>query len=491
MRVGERLDASQFQNLVKQLASLSRETEWLELKHNNTDPHEAGEYISALSNAAAILGKHSAYILWGIEDSSHQILGTTFRPRQMKVKGQELESWLIFHLDPQIDLRIREGEVDGKYVVLFEFAPATHRPIRFHGTEYMRVGSYKKKLHDCPEKERELWRVLGQTAFEKGFAIKSVTEERILSLLDCPAYFHRMKLSYPENRSALFQRLTSEKLVIRSDDGNYDITNLGAILFARNLSEFDRLSRKTLRVIFYRGDSRMDTIKEFEMQKGYALGLEEAVAYINDQLPQNEHIGTAFRQEIRMYPKIAVRELVANALIHQDFSVTGAGPMVEIFANRIEISNPGLPLIDTLRFIDETPRSRNEILASLMRRLDLCEERGTGIDKVILQIEFFQLPAPDFRKTTQSTLAVLFGPRNLKDMDSKERIRAVYQHACLQHVIGKKMTNESLRKRLGINPSSYPLASRIIRDAIKAELVKPQGTEVGVGKSASYLPFWA
>lgn len=316
-------------------------------------------------------------------------------------------------------------------------------------------------------------------------------EERIFSFLDCPAYFQQMKLSYPENRSALLQRLISEKLVIPSDDGHYDITNLGAILFARNLGDFDRLSRKTLRVIFYRGDSRMETIKEFEMKKGYALGLEEAVAYINDQLPQNEHIGEVFRQEIRMYPKIAVRELVANALIHQDFSVTGAGPMVEIFSNRIEISNPGLPLIDTLRFIDETPRSRNEILASLMRRLNLCEERGTGIDKVILQIEFFQLPAPDFRKTTQSMLVVLFGPRNLKDMDAKERSRAVYQHACLQHVIGKKMTNESLRKRLGINPSSYPLASRIIRDAIKAELVKPQGTEVGVGKSASYLPFWA
>ena len=485
------MEGSQFQNLVRQLAALSAETEWVEWKFNKAEPQEIGEYISALSNAAALIGKCSAYILWGIDDSTHEILGTTFRPREVRVKGQELESWLIFHLDPQIDLRIHEGEIDGKYIALFEFAPATHRPIRFNGIEYIRIGSYKKKLHDCPEKERALWRVLGETSFEKGVAVRSVTADRILSLIDYPAYFHLTQLACPENRSTILQRLMSEKLILQSDDGGYDITNLGAILFAKNLEEFDRLSRKILRVIFYRGDSRMDTIKERQMKKGYALGFEEIVDYINDQLPQNEHIGTAFRQEVRMYPKIAVRELVANALIHQDFTVTGAGPMVEIFANRIEISNPGLPLIDTLRFIDETPRSRNEILAGLMRRLNLCEERGTGVDKVILQIELFQLPAPDFRKTTQSTLAILYGPRELKEMDSKERTRAAYQHACLQLVIGKKMTNESLRKRLGIRQSSYSLAYRIIRDAITADLVKPQGDQVGAGKSASYLPFWA
>lgn len=409
----------------------------------------------------------------------------------MKVKGQELESWLIFHLDPQIDLRIHEGEIDSKYVVLFEFAPATHRPIRFNGIEFVRVGTYKKKLQECPEKERELWRILGETSFEKGLAMRSVPSEHVSTFLDSQAYFQLMNLPYPENRSLVLQRLVSEKLIIQSDDGNYDITNLGAVLFAKNLEDFDRLVRKTLRIVFYRGNSRIDTIKEYEMKKGYAVGFEDIVTYINDQLPQNEEIVNAIRKEVRMYPKLAIRELVANALIHQDFNIIGAGPMVEIFENRIEISNPGLPLIDIMRFIDETPRSRNEILARLMRRLNLCEERGTGIDKVVFQIEFYQLPAPDFRTTTQSTLAILFAPKNLKEMDSKERTRAVYQHASLQYVIGKKMTNESLRKRLGINPSSYPLASRIIRDAIKEKLVKPQGNEVGIGKSASYLPFWA
>jgi ATP-dependent DNA helicase RecG len=485
------LNTSDLKNLVENLVSLNKETEWLEVKHNNKHPHEIGEYISALANSAALLNRPNAYILWGIEDSSCRIIGTTFRPREDKINGQELESWLVLHLDPQINICIHEGEIDGNYIVLFEFASATHRPIRFNGIEYIRLGSYKKKLQDCPEKERELWRILSQTVFEKGIAKKNVSPDQILSLLDCSIFFDLMKMPYPENRTGVIQRLLSENLISLSDSGDYNILNLGAVLFAKNLENFDGLTRKTLRIIFYNGDSRINTIKEHEIKKGYAIGFEEAVTYINDQLPQNELIGKVFRQEIRMYPIIAIRELVANALIHQDFTITGASAMVEIFSNRIEISNPGLPLIDPLRFIDETPRSRNEILAKHMRRLNLCEERGSGIDKVIFQIELFQLPAPDFRKTDQSTLAILYGAKKLNEMDSKERIRATYQHASLQYVIGKKMTNESLRNRLGIKPSSYSLASRIIRDAIQEKLVKPQGNEVGAGKSAFYLPFWA
>jgi ATP-dependent DNA helicase RecG len=210
----------------------------------------------------------------------------------------------------------------------------------------------------------------------------------------------------------------------------------------------------------------------------------------NDQLPQNEEIGPAFRRSVRMYPAIAVRELIANALIHQDLSRRGAGPLVEIFENRVEISNPGLPLIETLRFIDEPPTSRNETLARFMRCLNLCEERGSGIDKVIAEIEIFQLPAPDFRTTSQSTVAFLYGPRQFAQMDAEERIRATYQHACLKYVLGERMTNASLRSRLGITQPNYSMVSRIIRDAVKSSLVKPHGGATS-GKGASYLPFWA
>jgi predicted HTH transcriptional regulator len=113
----------------------------------------------------------------------------------------------------------------------------------------------------------------------------------------------------------------------------------------------------------------VEGLREQVGTKGYATGFEGVVRYINEQLPSNEVLGQAFRREFRMYPEVAIRELVANALIHQDFTVTGDGPKIEIFSDRVEITNPGRPLIDTLRFVDEPPQSRNEALASLMRRM--------------------------------------------------------------------------------------------------------------------------
>ena len=190
-----------------------------------------------------------------------------------------------------------------------------------------------------------------------------------------------------------------------------------------------------------------------------------------------------------MYPEPAVRELVPNALIHQDFSITGTGPMVEIFDDRLEISNPGQPLIDTLRFIDHSPRSRNEDLASTMRRLHVCEERGSGIDKVIFQIELYQLPAPDFRTDETHTRVVLFS--RLKLSEVQDKVRACYQHACLEFVSNRQMTNTSLRKRFSISDENYSMASRIIADTIDAGLIKRHDPESASRKHAKYIPFWA
>jgi len=485
------MNNAELRRLVRELLRLPHETEWVEFKHNRAKAEEIGEYLSALSNSAALLEKRCAYVVWGVDDKTHDIKGTTFNPRQFKVGNENLENWLLRLLDPRIDFHIHEGVVDYKRVILFEIPPAPNRPVRFQGTEYIRVGSYTKKLRDFTEKERSLWRVFDKTPFEQGVAKADATSDEVLSLISYPKYFHMMGQPLPDNRAAILERLESERIILRKSGDRYDISNVGAILFARDLKDFRRLARKALRAVIYKGNNRIETIKEQTGGKGYAVGFEGAISYINDQLPQNEQIGQALRKEVRMYPEIAIRELVANALIHQDFNVTGAGPMVEMFSDRMEITNPGTPLIDPLRFIDEPPRSRNETLAALMRRMNICEERGSGIDKVIFQVEVFQLPAPDFRVAGSSTVAVLYGPRRFSQMDRGERIRACYQHACLQYVSGKRMTNASFRKRLGIKDSNYPMASRIIKDSIDVELVKPHGEGSGSKRDASYVPFWA
>jgi ATP-dependent DNA helicase RecG len=356
--------AAYLASLVRELCALPRETEWVEFKENDAEPQAIGQYISALANAAALVGKAFAYLLWGVRDADHAVAGSDFDPHAAKVGNEELESWLLRLLEPKIDFRFFAVEIEGAHIVLLEIARAARHPVRFSGQEFIRVGTYKKKLKDFPEKERALWRIFDQTPFEDGVAVARASGDDVLRLLDYPAYFDLLELPLPADRQRILEALADDRLIRKSDTGDWDVTNLGAILFAKRLDAFHGLRRKAVRVIQYRGNGRTETLKEQEGAKGYACGFEGLVGYINGLLPANEVIEKALRKSVPMFPKLAVRELVANALIHQDFFVTGSGPMVEIFDDRIEITNPGEPLVDTQRFVDTPPRSRNEALAS-------------------------------------------------------------------------------------------------------------------------------
>lgn len=477
--------------LLQQLLALPHETEWVEFKKDNKAPELIGEYLSALSNSATLHNQQTAYLIWGIDDEIHNIIGTNFKPKQEKFKGQELESWLATQLEPRIDFRIYEFAYNSKNIVLFEIPKATYLPISFKGIEYIRVGSYKKKLKDFPEKERELWSLFSRQPFEKGTALENITADEVLAKINYPSYFDFTQQNLPDNKQGILERLASENLINIKLSNYYDITNFGAILFAKKLTDFQKLGRKAIRVIIYKEKDRISTQREQVFDKGYAVSYEEIIKFINEQLPQNEQIGQAVRKNIKMYPEIAIRELVANAIIHQDFNMTGVSSTIEIFSDRMEIRNPGEPLVDTMRFIDLPPQSRNEDLAAFMRRINICEERGSGIDKVIHSVEVFQLPAPEFNVNGKHTEVLLFTYRELKDMDKSDRIRACYQHACLRFVCREQMTNESLRKRFAIDDKNYSMASRIIGDTISEGLIRPYDLENKSRKHAKYVPFWA
>ena len=269
----------------------------------------------------------------------------------------------------------------------------------------------------------------------------------------------------------------------------YAITKLGALLFAKNLKSFESVKRKSVRVIVYKGKNKVETEREQTGAKGYALGFTGLVDWINSQLPANEEIGKALREDTRMYPEIAIRELVANALIHQDLTEKGF-PMVEIFIDRIEISNAGKPLVAPERFIDAYS-SRNEKLADLMRRMGFCEEKGSGLVKVILNNELFQLPPINVIIAESRTIVTMYAYKTLNNLDKKEKIRACYQHACLKYVSNEKMTNQSLRNRFKIEDQNAAIASRIIRDALLEGSIKEDDPENRSKRYASYIPNWA
>ena len=476
--------------LVRELCKLPHETEWVEFKVDQDQPDRIGQYISALANGAALHGKVNAYVLWGIENHTHTVTGTGFSPSAAKKGNEPLETWLLRLLSPRIDFRFHEVVDDGARVVLLEIDRASRQPVAFNGVEFIRVGGTTRKLKEYPEKERELWRMFDRVPFEDGVAAERVSGEDVLLRLDYPAYFDLLAAPLPDGRTAILDALRRDRIVAPGKAGGFDITNLGAILFARNLGDFSRLKRKSVRVIEYRNAGRTETLKEHEATKGYASGFEELVDYIDARLPAKEEMGQALRQAVPEFPAPAVRELVGNALIHQDFSVTGAGPMVEIFDGRIEITNPGEPLVETRRFLDSPPASRNEALTSLMRRFRICEERGSGIDKVVAEIERHQLPAPLFEAPPNFTRVVLFARKPMADMDRAERVRACYLHACLQYVNRQRMTNASLRERFGISENNASMASRFLNEAVTAGLIVIADPAVGT-RNRSYAPFWA
>lgn len=242
-----------FKKIVDSLRGLPTETEWIEFKVNNHRPEEIGEYISALSNSAALCREANAFLVWGVENESHKLVGTTFKPSREKVGNQELELWLLLHLSPRIDFKFHSGQIDGANVVLLEIPAARHTPIRFKENEFIRVGSNKKKLKDFPEKESTLWNLFRENRFEHDIALTDVSVDEVLRLIDYPAYFHLTKRPLPNSKGAIVKCLIEERIVIERFHGQLDITNLGAILFAYDLNKFERLVRKTLRIIQYRG----------------------------------------------------------------------------------------------------------------------------------------------------------------------------------------------------------------------------------------------
>lgn len=476
-------------SLVNELRKLPAETEWVEFKRNNSKPDEIGEQISALANSAALLGKIYAYLIWGIDDTTHSVVGTDFYLSKTKVGNEELENWLSRMIEPKIHFRFFEITINHCPIVILEISKAFRHPVRFRNEGYIRSGSYTKKLRDFPEKERQLWRTFDEIPFEEHIAANEITSDLVLKLLDYPAYFELLNQALPENRNSILEVLETDGMIARTQANQWNILNLGAILFAKEISRFKSIKRKAVRVILYTDTSRNSTIKEQEITKGYANGFKELMSFINHFLPRNEIIGQAFRKNIIMYPELAIRELVANTLIHQDFFITGAGPLIEIFNDRIEITNPGKPLIDTIRFLDSPPRSRNEALASFMRRIGICEERGSGVDKVVQQTEIYQLPAPVFETVEENTRVILFAHQPMSRMDKNDRIRACYLHACLKYVTRPYMTNSSLRERFGIESKNSAVASRIIKDTIEAGLIHLYDVEA-TRKNARYVPYW-
>lgn len=449
-----------------------------------------GEDISALANSATLNDRDYAYLIWGVDDGSHEIVGTKVRLQLEKKGEQELENWLRYLLSKNADFEFYDTEVDGKHVELIRIHKALNEPVAFQKIDYIRSGSYTKKLNEFPTFRAQLWDKLRHSLFEDVRVKIDQRYEDIIRLLQVDAYFTLLKIPQPTEKDAVIHYLNEDRIIRKQDNGLYSITNLGALLFAKDLNEFARLGRKSMRVVQYKGKNRLLLQKEESFVQGYAVCFENIVRYVNALLPSNEDVNTVQLSTISKFPLPSIREAIANSLIHQDLYITGAAPVVEIFENRVEVTNPGTPLVDVLRIIDNPPKSRNEKLASLMRRLKMCEELGRGWDRMVLACEAQFLPAPRIDVFQDSTKVTLFSKIEFSNIPMEEKLWSRYLHACLMYVQGEVLTNKSLRDRFGVKETSAGSISRLIKESVREKLIKPIDPDTAK-RYMKYIPIWA
>lgn len=477
--------------LIDELRKLPTETSWVEFKHDNYRPDMIGEDVCALANAAAYVGRSVAYMIWGVHDQTHIVCGTSEDFSSLRAGNEELENWLRHNLSDNADFVFERVEYSpAVYVGVLTISPASSFPVAFKKDTYIRIGSYTKKLRAYKEVEARLWDKLRDAHFENQLSLSDLTLQDAVGKLDLGIYFEKTKTPMPPTIDELGRLMCAEKILYRQDDGLYAITNMGAALFARAIAEFPRVSRKAVRVIQYRGENRMHMMREYIGTKGYAVGLEGLVGYLQAMTPADASIEGVFRNSNHAYPEIALRELVANALIHQDFSISGSGPLIEVFSDRIEISNPGECVIELDRIIDSPPWSRNEDLAALMRRMKMCEEAGGGWDKAVLSCEEQFLPAPRMEKYEAATKVSLYAAERFEDMTLEDRIWACYTHACILFLDRRHLTSSSVKKRFGLPTVSASTISKLLRKAVARGCIRVFDPDVG-DKAVSYVPYWA
>ncbi len=397
-------------------------------------------------------------------------------------------------LEPPQKIDHYVGQIEGKEVLFVYVPESAHKPVHLRGRgiehSYTRSGGQTRKM--SPHEIANAVLTSRHVRYEELEALPC-EESEILKLLDCEKLFKLLRLPGADTKESIIEQLVNQKAVYRSN-GNFSITNLGAITAAKDLARFPGKERFPVRVIRYKGTSKIEGESEREFSQGYGVGFQELVRYIMSQLPTSEVIKDAIRQNAPIYPEITIRELAANALIHRDFSMTGTNPMIEIFSDRMEITNPGslLPSLKVERLIDMAPESRNELFAKLMRRMGICEERGSGIDRALFEIEVYGLPPVKFINSSNSFKAVLYSPKSFKQMTPEERLDACLQHCCIRHYVANNpMTNASLRKRLGLRDAQYSVAWRVIDMAMARKWVKPRDPRNKSKKYAAYIPYWA
>lgn len=353
--------------LVEGLMAYGAEEEWFEFKENWFEPMVLGEYISALSNAAAMAGRKEAYFVWGVRDSDHEVVGTGFLG-QRNVGGEPLEHWLARQVQPDIGFRFHEAAVRNQRVVILEIPAARVAPTSFAGERWIRIGSSKERLSKYPERESQLFDVL-----RHGLPTVENTHSPYQDLT-----FFRLFTYYAGRRIELREGTFRKNLKLLTEDGSYN-------LLAQLLSDDSHIP---IRFSVFSGTTKtapLHTVREFG-NTCLLVSIDKVLEY-GDVLnvPQADERGrTVERREVPLFDAVAWREAVINAFVHNQWTC-GIGPSFTAYSDRIEVLSRGTlaPEQTVEGFFAGESVPVNKALAERVLHLHISEGSGRGVPKIV------------------------------------------------------------------------------------------------------------
>lgn len=391
--------------LIERLRAEPHETEWLEFKANRYEPQEIGEYLSALANSAAVHGKPKGYLGFGIENVTHNVVGTDFDPERTAGKGnQPLLIWLAVGVQPNVGFEHFVTTIDDKRVVLFAVNPAFDRPVKFYGEAFVRVGSSKTALSNHPEKERAIWsRRADWTA--------QVCERATLDDLD-PAAIAKARQEYKvkfPTKAAEVDRwddatfLNKAKVAIRGQ-----ITHAALILLGRYESS-PLLSPAVARLSWFLKDAGNREQDYEHFGPPAILWSEKLAGKVRNLTVRTLPSGTLFPVELLQYDAWVLREALHNCIAHQDYGMNARINVVE-FPDRLMFTNQGSFLpgsVESVILQDAPPEIyRNPFLAEAMVNLNMIDTQGGGIKRMFATQAKRFFPLPDYDLSKPGRVAV-------------------------------------------------------------------------------------
>ncbi|AVH48860.1 putative DNA binding domain-containing protein [Acinetobacter towneri] len=384
-------------NLVQQLVNEPNEQEWLEFKENYHSAEEIGERISALANGACLCNKRNGYLIFGVKDSDQSIVGTNFDPKKQKAKGNEdLEFWLSSRLNPRLDFKIYDVEIDGKKVIVFEIPATSHTPVTFLHEAYIRVGSITKKLKDYPEKAKKIWQSMStdwsaeicQDATIEDLDPIAIAKARQLFIRKNP----RLAEEVPNWDDVTF--LNKARLTIKGK-----ITNTAIVLLG--LPESAHFINPAVAQITWILKSADGIEKDYEhFYTPFLLAVDEVYHKIRNLKYRYLMSGTLFPEEVDQYDPYIIREALSNAIAHQDYRLGGRITIVEKEDSTLTFQNYGsfLPVSIEHVILSDSPEQkyRNTFLVNAMMQLNLIDTIGSGIRRMFLKQREKFFPMPDY-----------------------------------------------------------------------------------------------